>query len=90
MPPPSLLYIQMLVMQLQTQDTHGVRQKHLKSQVSQTPLKATQHDSLVYTATLHSGRLLHLVSIYCMLHVQAQHACVSDTVRYLLTMYVLN
>lgn len=44
MPPPSLLYIQMLVMQLQTRDTHGVRQTHLRLQVSQPP----SNDSSVF------------------------------------------
>lgn len=33
MPPPSLLYVQMLVTQRQTLDTRGRRRTHLKSQV---------------------------------------------------------
>lgn len=77
----------MLVMQLQTQDTRGVRRTPLRLRVSQTPSKATQNDSLVCTALLHGGRSPHLISncVACTntacscdwyRWVSADHACV--------------
>lgn len=70
MPAPSLLYVQMLVMQLQTRDTRGARQTRLNLRVSQ--------DSLAGSAAALHGVASH----YTWLHVYARHACMSDTVRY--------
>ncbi len=52
-------------------------------------LKAAQHASLwcVLPSFIAAGYYTLSLS---KLHVQTQHACVSGTVRYLLTMYVLN
>lgn len=89
MPPPSLPYIQMLVTQLRTRDTRGVRRTPLRLQVSQTPLER-QHNTTARCALAFFTAPGRHTSYHTMSHAQTQHARVTDTDEYLLTMHVLN
>lgn len=64
MPSPSLLYTQMLVTQLQTRDTRGLRPTRPKSQVSQdttasSPRRQHEHDSWCTLPPCRTGTSLH-------------------------------
>lgn len=76
MPPPSLLYIQILVMEHQTQDTHGVRRTQLKLQVWWHNMTVWRHDStlLLCVACANTACLCEWY-----IQVSADHVCVQLT-----------
>lgn len=84
MPPPFLLYVQMLVMQLQTRDTNGARQTRLRAQVSEPPSNDsnTKYPLKLHVHVLVTDTVEHLLIMYVLnwLRVCKYMQCVSQDV----------